>query len=137
MSELSKSFLDTYNEFAEGLKKFDCDYDEERIGYEFIIDTMKVCGCAGYSFIYKTEEILSWIADNWDKVSQNLQSKNFDDFVTEVFYGDEGLAYLSLNILDNAELLEHGTSIRHSWLTPDGYDMLIFIKQYIEKLNGE
>lgn len=67
------------------------------------------CGCWEYeNFLRTLYEILVW--------HENKEKCPYSD----LFMGDKGVFYFIAGQLDRLGLAEHGTSIRYSWLTPEG-----------------
>ncbi len=65
------------------------------------------CGCIG------SQEVLPIIVNVlvWCNTKGRVF---FDEFVEKEFHNNPGLLYLILMLLDSADLIEHGSSIRYS-----------------------
>jgi hypothetical protein len=107
-------YIDKFKEEDGWYKDVDgCSYESDKdfiSGYYF-----DLCGC---------------IHDVWVPVIISCfeycesENKNFENFVNEVFNGNEGSAYLVLNTLDKKEYIEHGFAIRYPWLSGLGKQLL-------------
>lgn len=76
------------------------------------------CGCVGDEPIAKARDVMKDLDrtdDNWIR---------WDELVARHFGGDEAYGYFVLQYLDRRGLVEHGTSIRSSWLTEKGKECL-------------
>lgn len=102
--------------------------DDEALN--IIYDKLGYCGCADKDPLLLIRKVLEFA----DRKAQK-EWHTFDKFVNDVCHSDENVAYCLLFLCENAELMEHGTSIRGVWLTEIGYQFLDFIKNGgIEKL---
>ena len=80
------------------------------------------CGCCDYEDMVRTAyTIVLWASDK----SGNRPAC--------AGYEDEGIFFWLATIFDDAGYLEHGGTIRYSWLTPDGYDFMDKLKDRIDK----
>ena len=98
----------------------------------FFINEFGGCGCSD------VEEMINVIRDLLEWVSKNPEKrKRFD----ELFDGNTGIFYILIGQLDRLDLCEHGTSIRHPFLTQKGEDLLNSLKTMdsaeIENSSGE
>ena len=100
----------------------------------FFYNELGACGCSDIkAMIVEVKRFLSW-ADS--------QSPDYDNRIRfDELYGSEGIFYLIAGMLDHAGLIEHGSSIRCSWLTSEGIDLLSALNTLdplaIEEAEGE
>lgn len=91
----------------------DGDYLYEDTHYQdaeaIFLEMLGICGCA-------SNEILDYILDILEELDDN---RHRNDIVTEFTYG----------VLDGADFLTHGTSIRFPFLTEKGKELLSDLKQ--------
>jgi hypothetical protein len=98
----------------------------------FLTTEIGICGCSEYpETIAALKKLLEW----FDKPA--MERVRYD----EIFgIKDAGLYYLLAGLFDNADLIEHGVSVRTSWLTPKGKAILLGLRQNgvdsIIKANG-
>jgi hypothetical protein len=107
------------------------------VSYPELIDyvvgeVIGVCGCAD----------MDGICDYMDKVFNHFNTAQergvyWDTLVDEVFKGNETFAYLLVGRMDHAELLEHGISMRGSWLTDKGRELWVDVKKCLEIIKQE
>lgn len=77
--------------------------------YKILADELPLCGCgnpeAGWALVYDLLRLAPFY-EHHDEVISLLPT--------------EGVYYLALGALDHVELIEHGSNISGSWLTPKG-----------------
>lgn len=81
-------------------------------------DKLHACGCMCGSFLTALQVGLEYAAD---------ENHKWAEFTKDRF---EGPAYCVLALLDDAELIEHGTSIRNPWLTVAGRVFLQALRDF-------
>lgn len=93
-----------------------CEYGEGHVAYTAIND-LGICGCGWHDvFVAEVLNVLRTLRDK-GSLFDNWTMLHPDGFGN---YGAE----LLLNVMDNAGLLEHGTSIAGSWATDKGKRLL-------------
>lgn len=100
---------------------------------DIIFGDLGFCGCgdpeAAIKIIYELIKI------QHDRRNKSNDYKEYKSKVNKLITGNiESVADILLYIINNAELLEHGTSVGCSWLTDKGKE---FIKHYEEIENKE
>ena len=79
------------------------------------------CGCCNYEAMVRTAyDFMVWASEK-------------DGRPACAGMKDEGLFYWIATMFDDAGFLEHGGTIRYSWLTPEGYDFMEKLKERIDK----
>jgi len=87
---------------------------------EFCFSQFGACGCTDLvPLLEVVRDFLKW-ADNTDRTP--------DDYWDSLFGGHTGIYYIVAGMLDNAGLLEHGSSLRFPWLTPTGKNLLVALQ---------
>jgi hypothetical protein len=90
---------------------------------QFIFDKLHLCGCADWdSALAEVRRVLEW-------AEQDMVTR--PDWTT--LFPSEGLYYLIMSHLDDIDLIEHGTAIRHCWLAKKGDEFLAALRQYTVK----
>ena len=96
---------------------------------DFYYEKLNFCGCGSpWDVLYTIKKILNVISqkkdydyeDYWNKFRNSLNimiDKNN-------FSVNEGVFQIILNVLNNCDVLEHGSSIGGSWLTDYGKELL-------------
>lgn len=80
----------------------------------FFYRKLGACGCSDLeAMISVVRDLLQWMADFKERPSYE-----------QLFGGNTGVFYLLAGMLDHAGLTEHGSSIRHPWLTDMGKQLL-------------
>jgi hypothetical protein len=97
----------------------------------FLFNEFHSCGCSEHDLeIGVIRELLEWL--------NNMEIRNRYD---TLFNGNVGVYYLLIQLLENANLCEHGTSIRCPWITDTGKDLLEALKniphEIIDECNGD
>lgn len=81
---------------------------------KLILHELDLCGCTEISEVVPVIiNILSWCGRD---IENRLSYKTL--------FNNEGIYYLVMSLLDNEGLIEHGTSIRHPFLTEKGQKLL-------------
>lgn len=78
---------------------------------------LNLCGCG------TMEESSKMVRDVLYMIDNRLKSDHYSLKLEEYFQGNEGLKFFTYHMLDNLELLEHGT-IAPGWLTDKGKEVL-------------
>jgi hypothetical protein len=79
------------------------------------------CGCSEIQPMQKTViELLEWH-------SADIMTRPHYD---TLFNGDSGVFYIIAGIMTDADLVEHGGSIRSGWITKTGKALLIGLKMF-------
>lgn len=97
----------------------------------FLYDELGFCGCMELDEVISAlKTLLSW--------ANSMESRlGYEEFCK----GEIGSFYLLMGLLDHADLIEHGSSIRHPWLTDDGERLLTALNKFsvgdIESVEGE
>jgi predicted transcriptional regulator len=87
-----------------------------------VTDTFDICGC------YDNGVIAEWIA-----VMELLDTDDsYYTKIAEKLNLAPNHVHAILHVLDNAGLIEHGSTIRGSWLTDKGRDAIPVIKKILE-----
>ena len=81
---------------------------------EFICNRLHVCGCSDYSEVVKT--LVGFL-------------ENINEGKGVSYCARPGDYYLLTGLLDRAGLIEHGSSCRFCWLTPEGENFLVSLQQ--------
>jgi len=86
---------------------------------KILYNDLGLCNCTEDKFFIATLiKYLTWAkADIKTRVS-------FDKFIL-----DQGSFYIIIGILTDLNFIEHGCSIRYSWITQEGKEFLIWLKQ--------
>lgn len=150
MLQLEKLLKDTarllpYSAFASNYDDSDfenCEGREDELIEEAVLafqldsECLDFCGCGSPEdaslFIYK---VLSAQAKaDYD------ESKNAYDKILGLHLGESdvvnGVFQFALNVLNNADLLEHGTSVYSSWLTEKGKCFLSLLELYFNNVDS-
>ena len=98
----------------------------------FFYNEFGACGCSELdSMIGVVHNLLEWIESSKDK----------NTFYDTLYYGNVGVYYLLIGILDRCGLCEHGVSIRFPFLTNLGREFLVALQTVptseIEECGGE
>lgn len=97
----------------------------------FFSNELGACGCSDMSsMIAEIRRLLEW------HEQETGARVSFSEL-----YSSEGLFYLMAGLLDDCGLSEHGTAIRHPWLTDRGRELLSALRactpREIEEASGE
>ena len=100
----------------------------------FFYNELGACGCSDMeAMIAEVKRFLSWA----DSGTPAYDTRVYYDKL----YNSEGVFYLIAGMMDNANLIEHGTGIRFPWLTSEGIDFLSALNTLdplaIEEAEGE
>lgn len=101
-------------------------------------DELNFCGCGSPSdTLYVIKNVLRVHKNKLDRCNKkvdeyyDLYKHEFqkalnlnDEYCENDFYINEGVYQIVLNVLNNANLMEHGSSIGGSWLTKKGEEFL-------------
>ncbi|MFR2887914.1 MAG: hypothetical protein ACLTDM_06960 [Clostridium butyricum] len=117
-------------------------------------DELNFCGCGSPSdTLYVIKNVLKThknrhdrfdYADYSEKVNEyyDLYKHEFqkalnlnDEYCENDFYTNEGVYQIVLNVLNNANLMEHGSSIGGSWLTKKGEEFLEALELMEDEFN--
>jgi hypothetical protein len=98
----------------------------------FFTNELGVCGCSEIDLIIGVvRDTLKWLGDDISTRQGYLT----------IFDGNNGIYYLVVGALDRCGLCEHGSSIRHPWLTITGEQLLkalqTFSVEEIDDAKGE
>ena len=127
------------------------EYEEQRIEFikDFYYKKLNCCGCGSpWNILYTIRLVLNTLnkrQNNWNKedynknhsyyynlyekeiqLSLNLKDENED---LDDFSINEGVKEIVLNLLNNCEVLEHGSGIGGSWLTEYGKELLKYLNE--------
>lgn len=97
----------------------------------YFVNAFGACGCSGLeSMLGEVVWFLEWHADS-------VRGRR----PWEMVYPTRGLFYIMAGLFDNLGLSEHGTAIRHPWLTESGERLLEALRatsaKEIEGAQGE
>lgn len=97
----------------------------------YLTIAFNICGCTEFDLVLaEIKSLLQWHNSGSDRPSYET-----------LFAGNAGVFYLLAGYLDQLRLCEHGTAIRHPWLTEDGKRLLTALEQItveeIENAKGE
>jgi hypothetical protein len=98
-----------------------CDDDLEHL-YQLTHD-LRFCGCGDPEAVYDlVRDLLGLFGEKWSDRARADDShwREVSQRITGRIGGGDGVYYAVLYLIDGAGLLEHGTSIRSSWLTAKG-----------------
>lgn len=116
-----------YDEKEKGWIGLDeCLYKSEK---DFLLEyILWACDCSDYLSSFKL------IRDTLNHFDNSLEKgTDWKDLVSNVFNGVEGAAYLVCSII-NDDFIEHGISIRTSWTTEDGKELLKDLNRIIKEI---
>jgi hypothetical protein len=96
----------------------------------FLTNEFGACGCSELETMLDVlKSLLTWVGMGGGRVDWNK------------LYSNPGIYYLLMGALDRLGLTEHGISIRHPWLTPDGTRFLAALMALkpgdVDAANGE
>lgn len=88
-------------------------------------EVLGACGCSDLeAMLDLAVAVLTDLPGSYTPEREKLPRTRWDDLVAKHFRGHEAAAYIIVGVLDNADLIEHGTAIRGSWTTPKGDQLL-------------
>jgi hypothetical protein len=98
--------------------------------YAYFANCFESCGCSETGEMVDTvRRLMEWHDSGGDRPAY------------DTLYAETGVFYILAGLLDKLDLAEHGTSIRHPWLTSDGKRLLEALQKYtseeIEEASGE
>lgn len=94
-----------------------------------IFNDLNLCGCMDESALTLLLECLFYCKNLHEKI-RSIEIELWDSMVQRLFSGNQGAAYCTFSLLDVASLIEHGASIRGSWLTEKGEVFLEGVTKY-------
>ena len=104
-----------------------CDDDLEHL-FQLIRD-LRFCGCGDPESVYGlVRDLLSLFEEKWLKREDENHWREVSQKITDRIGGGDGVYYAVLYLIDGADLLDHGTSIRSSWLTAKGKHYLSLMR---------
>lgn len=131
------------------------EYEEKRREFinDFYYEVLKFCGCGNpEDILFVIKNVLNATDRKWQKIESddyNLKHSQYynesiidmedslnlrhDDDSSECFSVNTGVKDIILNLLDKAEVLDHGGSIGGVWITPYGEKLL----NYLNELSDE
>lgn len=84
----------------------------------FLYDKLGFCGCTEFRpAILRLVELLKWV-------------KQRDNIQYDKLYNSAGIYYLLIHPLEQADLIDHGVSIRVPWLTDKGEELLVALQNF-------
>jgi len=96
------------------------DFDKPLDLLAFIYNSFGICGCSQFDVIVnELKRFLTWAG---------APMENRSLYIT--LYPRDGIFYLIAGMLDRAKLIEHGTAVRHPWLTDTGKAFLAGLNKY-------
>ena len=102
--------------------------EAEQILYNMYFDELQLCGCgAPDNVLVMIKEVLNALnrQDSSERREVLFKTLGFEatslDELTTIQYG---MYKFILDVLDNAEIIEHGSSIHGAWLTKHGLEIL-------------
>lgn len=135
------------------MKQWELEEQRKKFINEFYFEKLNFCGCGSpCEVLYVIKNLLNVIKinkDRWKLPDYNKNSyKYYDLHQSEIiqcfnlkndntndgeYSINEGVIQCFLNVLNNVDVLEHGSSIGGSWLTKYGEQLL----EYLNELNDE
>lgn len=102
-------------------------YDD--YGYETLEDIaamgmLRLCGCVGDDLLPAVSRILRDL-----KRPEDGEWVGWGELCEKHFSGSKDIGYLVLSYLDCTGIIEHGSSIRGSWLTRKGEELLDLLNE--------
>ena len=102
-----------------------------RILHEFYFNRLGFCGCGTpKDIMIAIKDTLTYFNNKSESDYNTYESNSEKDDIVDIINlkddGDKsnGIKLLLLNVLTNADVLEHSTTVRNSWLTPYGKEVL-------------
>lgn len=97
-------------------------FDKPADIHAFFSNVFGACGCSELEEMIDVIKIyLKWLS------TQQQERENWDHLFIN---GHIGTYYIIMGVFDNADLCEHGTSIRHPWITDKGKALLDELTKY-------
>lgn len=88
--------------------------------HAYFYNAFNACGCWELEDVIDTVHVfLEWCG------SDGYTRSGYDNF-----YYNTGAYYLIIGLLEDVDLVDHGTSARHPWLTEDGKRFLAALATY-------